>query len=101
MARGVGERPERSPAAILSEVEYPVTRDELVLAASEAGAPADAINFLRSLPDRTYRSADDVRRDFAEGEARFAMFGREEDVHHRENLGKDAVETDAAPTKHP
>jgi hypothetical protein len=101
MARGVGERPERSPAAILFEVDYPISRDELALAASEAGAPADAINFLRSLPDRTYESPEDVQREFSEGEARFAMFGREDEVHHRGDLGKDAVETDDAPTRHP
>src|SRR5512146_100029 len=60
MARGVGEQPERSPSAILSEVEYPISRDDLAFAAAEAGAPVDAINFLRSLPDRIYTSPTDV-----------------------------------------
>ncbi|GAO05414.1 DUF2795 domain-containing protein [Anaeromyxobacter sp. PSR-1] len=99
MARGVGERPERSPSAILSEVEYPITRDELASAAAEAGAPADAINFLRSLPDRTYTSPSDVLREFGEGSARFGM--HRTDVRHREDLGKEAVETGANPTRHP
>jgi len=99
MARGVGERPERSPSAILSEVEYPISRDELADAAAEADAPADAINFLRSLPDRIYTSPTDVLREFGEAGARFGLFST--DVHHRGNLGKDAVETGAAPTRHP
>ncbi len=99
MARGVGEQPERSLAAILSEVEYPISRDDLVLAAAEAGAPAEAINFLRSLPDRTYTSPADVQRDFGEGSARFGMFSTE--VRHRGNLGRDAVEAGANPTRHP
>ncbi len=99
MARGVGERPERSPAAILSEVEYPISRDDLAVAAAEAGAPADAINFLRSLPDRIYTSPSDVQREFGEGSARFGLFSN--DVRHRENLGRDAVETGANATRHP
>ncbi len=99
MARGVGERPERSPSAILSEVEYPISRDELAQAAAEAGAPADAINFLRSLPDREYTSPNEVLREFGEGSARFGLFST--DVRHRGDLGKEAVETDTAPTRHP
>ncbi|BDG07109.1 DUF2795 domain-containing protein [Anaeromyxobacter paludicola] len=99
MAMGIGEPPEQSPSAILSEVEYPISRDDLATAAAEAGAPADAINFLRSLPDRIYQSPDEVQREFGEAGARFGMFGR--DVRHRGNLGKEAVETGAAPTRHP
>ncbi len=99
MAKGMGEPPEQSPAAILFEVEYPISRDDLVTAAAEAGAPVDAINFLRSLPDRIYQSPYEVQREFAEADARFGMFGR--DVRHRGNLGRDAMETGAAPTKHP
>lgn len=99
MARGVGERPERSPAAILSEVEYPISRDDLALAAAESDAPADAINFLRSLPNRIYTSPNDVLRQFGEAGARFGLFST--DVRHRGDIGKEAVETGAAPTKHP
>ncbi len=99
MARGVGERPERSPSAILSAVEYPITREELAEAAGESGAPAEAINFLRSLPDKIYQSPTDVLREFGEGSARFGLFT--DDVRHRGNLGKDAVETGANPTRHP
>ncbi len=99
MARGVGEQPERSPSEILSEVEYPISRDDLAFAAAEAGAPADAINFLRSLPDRIYTSPNDVQREFGEGSARFGLFST--DVRHRDNLGRDAVETGANPTRHP
>ncbi len=99
MARGIGERPERSPAAILGEVEYPISRDDLAEAAAEAGAPADAINFLRSLPDRVYRSPTDVLREFGEGSARFGQFTGE--IHHRGDIGKEATEPEGAPTRHP
>jgi hypothetical protein len=99
MARGVGERPERSPSAILSSVEYPITRDELAHAAAENGAPAEAINFLRSLPDRIYQSPREVLREFGEASARFGLFS--EDVRHRGDIGKEAVETGANPTRHP
>ncbi len=99
MARGIGERPERSPSAILSTVEYPISRDELSQAAAEAGAPADAINFLHALPDRIYTSPSDVMREFGEAGARFGLFAAE--VRHRGDLGKEAVETGANPTRHP
>ncbi len=99
MARGIGERPERSPAAILREVEYPVSRDDLAEAAAEEGAPADAINFLRSLPDRIYASPTDVLREFSEGSARFGTFTG--DVRHRGDIGKQATEAEGVPTRHP
>lgn len=99
MARGIGEPPEKSPSAILSAVEYPISRDELSNAAAEAGAPQDAINFLRSLPDRIYTSPSDVMREFGEGAARFGLFST--DVRHRGDIGKEAVETGANPTRHP
>src|SRR5512140_3726110 len=99
MARGVGEPPERSPSALLSQVEYPISRDELVTTAAEAGSEVDAINFLRSLPDRIYTSPHDVLREFSEAEARFGMGTK--DVRHRGDLGRDAVETADNPTRHP
>jgi uncharacterized protein DUF2795 len=99
MARGIGEPPERSPSAILTAVEYPISRDELSEAAAEAGAPEDAINFLHSLPERIYTSPVDVMREFGEGAARFGLFST--DVRHRGDLGKQAVETGANPTRHP
>jgi hypothetical protein len=99
MARGMGEPPGRSPAAILSQVEYPISRDELATAAAEAGFERDAINFLRFLPDRVYQNAYDALREFAEADARFGMCSR--DVRHRGDLGKEAVEAASSPTRHP
>jgi len=99
MARGVGEPPGRSPASVLSQVEYPISRDELATAAAEADCDRDAINFLKSLPDRIYQSPRDVLRDFAEAEARFGL--NRQDVRHRGDIGKEAVETGANPTRHP
>ena len=99
MARGVGEPEERSPSAILTRVEYPISRDELATTAAEAGYELDAINFLKALPDRIYQSPSDVLRQFAEADARFGMGTR--DVRHRGDLGKEAVETGANSTRHP
>jgi len=99
MARGMGEPPGRSPAAILSQVEYPISRDELATTAAEADFERDAINFLRSLPDRIYQSPHDVLREFAEADARFGMGSR--DVRHRGDLGNEAVETARDPSRHP
>jgi hypothetical protein len=99
MAFGVGERPERSPAAILFTVEYPISRDDLVTAAAESEADRNAINFLRALPDRIYTSPADVQRQFGEAEARFGL--NRTDVRHRGDLAKEAVETGANPTRHP
>ncbi|HET9597751.1 MAG TPA: DUF2795 domain-containing protein [Anaeromyxobacteraceae bacterium] len=99
MARGVGEPPQRSPASILSQVEYPISRDELAEAAAEDDYEVAAINFLKSLPDRIYQSPADVLREFGEADARFGM--GTSDVRHRGDLGREAVETGANPTRHP
>lgn len=99
MARGVGEPEQRSPSSILSQLEYPIGRDEIATAAAEQGYDRDAINFLESLPDKVYQSPSDVLREFSEAEARFGMGTR--DVRHRGDIGKDAVETGANPTRHP
>ncbi len=99
MARGTGEPLERNPSAVLGQVEYPISRDDLVGVAAEAGFERDAINFLKSLPDRIYQSPSDVLREFGEAEARFGMGTR--DVRHRGDLGRDAIETGANPTRHP
>jgi hypothetical protein len=90
MARGVGERPERSPGAILQSVDYPITRDELAEAAADLGAPVETIQFLKSLPEKEYRSAVEAERDFAEADARFGM--GTSDVHHRGDIGKESTE---------
>ncbi|HYS79941.1 MAG TPA: DUF2795 domain-containing protein [Anaeromyxobacteraceae bacterium] len=99
MARGTGEPRTRSPSALLSQVEYPISRDELAIAAADAELDADAINFVKSLPDRIYQSPSEVLREFAEAEARFGL--GTSDVRHRGDLGKEAVETGANPTRHP
>ncbi len=99
MAYGVGERPERSPAALLSTVEYPISRDDLVAAAGEAEAPVEVIKFLQSLPNRVYTSPSDVQRQFGEAGARFGL--NSDAVRHRGDLAKEAVETGANPTRHP
>lgn len=98
MARGVGERPERSPAAMLRRVDYPATREDLVQAAADEEAPADTINFLKSLPNRTYQSRDEVLRYFAEAEARFGVTGVKL---HRGDIGKEMTEPPGEEAHHP
>ena len=99
MAAGTGATRWRSPSDLLSQVEYPISRDELASAAAEAELDADTINFMKSLPDRIYQSPNQILREFGEAEARFGMGTR--DVRHRGDLGRDAVETGANPTRHP
>jgi hypothetical protein len=102
MARGIGERPEKSPSYILQQVDYPASREDLVQAAEDGEAPVDTINFLKSLPDRTYRDPDEVLRQFAEADARFGMgSGRIDEVHHRGNIGKDMTEPPGEPANEP
>ncbi len=92
MARGIGEDPNRSPAWHIAQVEYPATRDELVGTAEDSEAPAEVINFLKSLPKERYGSAEEVLRDFAEAERRFALGNAADERSRRENIGKVAAE---------
>ena len=94
MARGIGERPERSVSAHLEGVEYPADREDLVQSAADNDAPVDVINFLKSLPRERYDSEELVMRDFAEAARRFGVGGHAPNVGSidRRNLGRDAVE---------
>ena len=98
MARGIGEDPRRSPAEHIAQVEFPATRDELVHTAEDNEAPAEVINFFKSLPKESYGSPEEVLRDFAEAERRFALGNIPDDRAHRENIGKAAAEDQS---KHP
>lgn len=98
MARGIGEDPRRSPAWHIAQVEYPASRDELVMTAEDNEAPAEVINFLKALPKERYESPEEVLRDFAEAERRFALGNVADDRGRREDLGKAAAED---PTRHP
>ena len=100
MAKGIGENPARSPAAHLQAIEYPTTRDEIVQTAADNDAPAEVINFLKSLPKQRYDSYEAVLRDFAEAERRFSA-GNLVEGPSREDIGKKAVESPDAPTHHP
>jgi len=92
MARGIGEDPSRSPASHIAQVEYPATRDDLVQTSEDNEAPAEVINFLKSLPKERYQSAEEVLRDFAEAERRFALGNASDDRGRRDNIGKVAAE---------
>ena len=101
MARGIGEDPRRSPATHVAQIDFPATRAEIVETAEDNEAPVEVINFLKSLPKESYASREQVLRDFAEAERRFAMGGRGDfSRSHRENLGRSAAE-DAPEPRHP
>jgi hypothetical protein len=100
MARGIGENPSRSPAAHVAQTEFPATREELVRTAAENEAPAEVINFLKSLPKERYASQEEVLRDFAEAERRFALGNAAEPHARRDNIGRVAAE-DAPEPRHP
>ncbi|RYZ36766.1 MAG: DUF2795 domain-containing protein [Myxococcaceae bacterium] len=105
MAYGQAEDPARSITPHLDAVDYPATRDELVEAAGDSGAPVDVINLLKSLPQKEYMLREHVLRDLAEAERRFGMNGLKDDDgvdRDRRNIGRDRVE--GAPegqTRHP
>ena len=63
MARGIGEDPRRSPAEHIAQVEFPASREDLVQTAADNEAPVEVINFFKSLPRESYRSAEEVLRD--------------------------------------
>ena len=98
MAKGIGEDPRRSPAEHLRGVEFPATREEIVQTAEDGEAPADVINFLKSLPAERYESYEAALRDFAEAERRFALGNAPDERGRRDNLGRVAAEDQA---KHP
>ena len=101
MARGIGENPAKSPAAHIQQVDFPATRDEIVETAGDNEAPAEVINFLKSLPKERYESQEEVLRDFAEAERRFGM-GNLAGGPSRENLGRTLAEKKpGVPTRHP
>jgi hypothetical protein len=95
MARGIGENPALSPAEHLLQIEYPATREEIVETAEDNEAPPEAINFLKSLPKERYQSYEEVLRDFAEAQRRFALGNLADDSNSRENLNR------VDPTRHP
>lgn len=107
MALKHGENPWRSVTPNLDGVvEYPSSRDEIVNAAEDSGAPMDIINLLKSLPREQYASPLDAMRDLAEAARRFGMGNQRADEdgvnRDRRNIGRDAVEN--APrglTRHP
>ena len=97
MARGIREDPRRSPAWHIQQVEYPASRDELVATAEDNEAPAEAINFLKALPKDRYQSAEEVLRDFAEAERRFALGNAPDDRGRGDNLGKISADDQGEP----
>lgn len=48
--------------AILTEVDYPATRDDLVAAAEDADVDEAIIVMFQDLPDDEYASSEEVRR---------------------------------------
>ncbi|MCE9666188.1 DUF2795 domain-containing protein [Myxococcus stipitatus] len=105
MAYGTAEDPGRSITPHLDSVDYPTTRQELVDAAEDSGAPVSIINVVKCLPRTEYASKEDVLRDLSEAARRAATGGLPDDDgarRDRRNIGRDLVE--GAPdgqTRHP
>ena len=78
-------------------MDFPATREEIVENAEDGEAPVEVINFFKSLPKEQYRSQEEVLRDFAEAERRFAT-GNHDPKNRRDDLGRVSAE-DAG--KHP
>ena len=88
MARGIGEDPRRSPAEHIAEIEFPASRDEIVETAGDNEAPPEVINFFKALPKEQYGSYEEVLRDFAEAERRFAAGPAAGDRARRDDIGR-------------
>ncbi len=71
MAQAVRPLEELVRAALAGAV-YPLERGALVLVARENLAPAMVVTALASLPDRSYRSPDDVNRSISQAPSLFA-----------------------------
>lgn len=100
MARGIGEDPRRSPAHIVSQVEFPATREELIETAEDEEAPVEVINFFKCMPKEKYGSQEEALRDFAEAERRLATGNVPDPRARRDDIGRVAAE-DAAEPRHP
>ena len=100
MARGIGEDPRRSPATHVAQMDFPASRAEIVETAEDNEAPVEVINFFKCLPREDYDSQEEVLRDFAEAERRFAMGGVGDPARARGNLGRGSAE-DAPDPRHP
>lgn len=95
MAFGIAEDPAFSITPQLESVDFPAMSEEIVEAAADNEASVDIINILKSLPRQAYRSLDEVLRDLAEAERRFAMGGLRDDDgvdRDRRNIGRDRIE---------
>lgn len=95
MARGFSEQPERSVAVHIDAVDYPTTRDELVLAAEEDEAPPEVMNLMRCLPRPRYESKTEVLRDLAEAARRFGEWPQRDadPLRDRRDIGRAARQT--------
>ena len=60
MAFGIAEDPALSITPHLDAVEYPVTREQLAMAAADKDAHVDIINLFKSLPQEEYQSRQEV-----------------------------------------
>jgi hypothetical protein len=87
MARGIGEDPRLSPPAQIAQMDFPASRSEIVETAADNDAPAAVINFFKSLPKEQYGSQEEVLRDFAEAERRFASGPSVDGRGRRDDLG--------------
>ncbi len=67
--------------------EYPASKQDLVDFAIDAAVDADTVNLVRSLPDRSFASRDDIWRAWSEAMRVFGGGGGAP----RDNMGKQAT----------
>lgn len=87
---GVGD-PKTHPPLFLDGLTYPATRAEVVSYAEENEAATQEINLARSLPARTYWSAEEVWRNLGEAERQLGMGLLRDPERERGDLGEEAI----------
>lgn len=75
---------------VFEGIDFPATREDLIRYVTDAESDRDVQNLVRSLPDRTYSSRDDVWRSI--GEATRMLGGGMRNVGTpRDDIGKQAT----------
>jgi hypothetical protein len=91
----------------LRNADFPATKEELIRAAQDAGAPDDVIKALRAIPPEEYRNRDEVARsvpvdpaadrDLSPGQV--AEAGRRSRHHHPQRVSQYARDVPKPPVE--
>lgn len=64
MTRGVGGQSPSSVQKYLKDVEYPTSKEELIMQARRNGAPEDVISDIQTLKDEEFGGPQDVMKAY-------------------------------------